>query len=132
MRIVPGYPPNIDAIREVFDLSDKKPVFAYGHLLYNPHDLPLESHIMAHEEVHERQQVAYGGVETWWRRYLTDTAFRLAQEVEAYREQYRFVKGIIKDRNRVANFLHLIATDLSSPMYGGMTTYRKAHRLITQ
>lgn len=132
MRIVPGYPPNIESIRAAFDLTGKKPVFAYGHLLYNPHDLPIEDHLMAHEEVHERQQVAYGGISTWWFRYISDAAFRLEQEIEAYREQYRFVKRTIKDRNAVARFLHSIASDLSGPMYGNITSYADAAKEISR
>ena len=125
MKIVLDYPPNYAVVASTFDLSRVTPVFMYGEILYNPAGIPLESHIIAHEEVHERQQRTIGP-KAWWDRYLTDSQFRIDQEIEAYREQYRFVKNIIKDRNKVARFLHAIATDLSGPMYGSAISYQDA------
>ena len=107
-------------------------MFAYGHLLYTMFDGPIEDHLMAHEETHERQQVAYGGVEAWWNRYIKDPVFRLEQEIEAYREQYRFIKKTIKDRNAVARFLHSVAIDLAGPMYGNITSYAEASTAISK
>jgi hypothetical protein len=125
MNIVIGNPPNIEAIKAKFDLTGKDPVFAYGDTLYNPAGNRIEEHLMVHEETHERQQKEMG-VEAWWDKYLVDAEFRVLQELEAYGNQYRFVTQNFKDRNAVARFLHLIASDLSGAMYGNAIQYGEA------
>lgn len=46
---------------------------------------PPSPDVIAHEEIHFRQQDEYpGGVEAWWARYLEDAEFRLSMEVPAY------------------------------------------------
>lgn len=132
MKIVPGFPPNIEEIRRAFDIEGRQIVFAYGNFLYNPTGLIIPDHLMAHEETHERQQVALGSIDAWWRRYLHEPAFRLEQEIEAYREQYRYVKRNVKDRNAVARFLHAIAIDLAGPIYGNITSYAEASSAISK
>lgn len=129
MKIIQDWPPNIEKIKRVFDLSDTKPVFCWGNIIYNPHNLPLEMHIIVHEEVHEKQQEKIG-VKKWWDKYLEDKDFRLSQEIPAYQAQYQFVMGIVKDRNKLARFLHLIASDLSGKLYGNMVQYNEAVQKI--
>ena len=68
--------------------------------------------------------------EMWWDQYLNDKDFRLQQEIEAYRVQYRVVKGMIKDRNTVARMLFDMASNLSSPLYGSMIPHIEALKVI--
>lgn len=126
MRIVKGYPPIIDRIKESFTIRETT-VFTWGDTVFIPSGNPLTDHVEKHEEVHEKQQA--GDPAKWWDRYLADPGFRFDQELAAYRVQYKFfMKG--KDRNKVFMFLHKIAGDLSGGMYGNMVTYEKAKQLI--
>lgn len=129
MKIVKDYPPNIEQIKKVLEPA-KGALFTYGDTLYcptNPEliDIPL----MAHEETHSRQQEVMG-VDKWWGKYLEDVDFRLSQEIEAYKVQYREAKKFIKDRNVLSDFLRNLASALSSPMYGGVVGVSEAMRLI--
>jgi hypothetical protein len=66
-------------------------VFTYGDTIHFFKG-NLDPDLIAHESVHIKQHAAYpGGPAAWWRRYLDDGEFRLAQELEAYRAQYQFV-----------------------------------------
>lgn len=131
MKISHDYPPNIEAIRKVFDIKDRNDiVFTYGDTIHNPSKGKLTDSLIAHELVHTGQQALEP--DKWWEKYLEDPAFRLSQEVEAYQEQYRFFISRYKDRNRRAVFLYKIASDLSGKMYGNMIEYRKAVELITK
>ena len=131
MRIIDEWPPNIYAIQKAFSLEGKKPVFAYGDVIYNPYALIIPGHLMAHEEVHGKQQGAFdGGADAWWALYIQDKDFRLSQELEAYRMQYNCFKKTNNDRNEVARFLHYIICDISGSMYGNMIGYQEAFDLI--
>lgn len=133
MNVINDYPPNIGEIKKAFDLTGKRPIFTYGNTIYNPHNCSLETHLHVHEEVHMKQQKEMGmflGVRRWWTKYLNDPEFRLSQEIEAYRAQYQYVKKVVKDRNKVAKFLSLIASDLASPMYGNLLNTQEAIKLI--
>lgn len=86
--------------------------------------------LIVHEETHRDQQMSYLTPGEWWEKYLEDPEFRLSQEVEAYRNQYReFIKKC-HDRNKIFLFVHRIAGDLSSSLYGNMIDYQKAIKLI--
>lgn len=130
MEIVKAYPPNIREIEEVFDLTGKKPVFTYGKVLFNPHDCEVDQFLMAHEMTHTIQQDLIGGPIEWWKQYLSDKEFRLNQEIEAYHAQFTLLKKLRRDRNRISWYLHQIARDLSSPMYGNMCTLQEALKYI--
>jgi len=99
-------------------------VFTYNKALYNPSDGIISDDLLVHEMVHVRQQG--NDSESWWHKYLNDQTFRLSQELEAYEAQYAFYKQRVKDRNAQARFLHKIALDLSSAVYGNMITYTDA------
>jgi len=125
--IVELYPPNYEIIRMLFKLTDEN-VFAYYPHIYNPHKLNLDPSIIVHEETHLEQQK--NGVEQWWQRYIADSAFRFAVELEAYQAQYKFLKKKIKDRNKLAKFLNIIANDFASPAYGSICTWQEASEAI--
>ena len=88
-------------------------------------------HLLAHEEIHEKQQEEYG-VQKWWDRYLIDKDFRLSQELEAYRAQYEFFTRSNKDRNIQYRFLVALAVDLASEMYGDIIKVYDAIERIKQ
>jgi hypothetical protein len=127
-EVINEYPPNIEEIRKVFDMGDRDIVFTYGVTLYNPKGNSIPHHLMVHEKVHQRQQLAMG-VEEWWRKYLADEEFRLSQEIEAYREQYKFVKERVPGKI-AKDFLTSITLDCCSGMYGNMVEYGKAETMI--
>lgn len=113
-------PPMWDEVAAAFELAGHTPVFAYGDALYNPYNVPLPQDLLVHEAVHMGQQDhTRVGAGLWWKRYILDSDFRVAQEVEAFGAQYRWACGnVSKDRNKRARWLNLMATSLSGPMYG--------------
>lgn len=127
MRIVRGYPPNIDEIRARLKPRPRT-IFAYGDVIYAPGGGVLPPDLLAHEHVHSDQQARIGGPEKWWRRYLDDPSFRLEQEVEAYRAQYAAASVLPRAERR--RLLSLICRDLASPMYGRIVTSDRARVLI--
>src|SRR3990167_5584225 len=90
MRIVKGYPPNYSEIQRYLN-PPKDAVFAYGETLYNPSGKEIPQDVMVHEEVHARQMQGWLP-DSWWMKYLLDSAFRQEAEVAAFFAQYRFVK----------------------------------------
>jgi len=121
------YPPNFNKIQQVFSsyvFDDMPIIFAYWPDIYNPKAIVIPRDILVHEEVHlERQNK---NPEEWWNRYLTKINFRLEEELAAYREQYKFAKTIINDRNKLAKGLMRAAHCLASPMYGNIINIQDA------
>lgn len=134
MKILNGYPPIYDKADAVFKLRGNEnrfqPVFAYGDIIYNPHGNDLDKHIIAHEKVHGRQQEISFGPAWWWDQYLKSPGFRLSQEIPAYRAQYASFCADVKDREARHKYLHWIAKDLGSEMYGGIISIAEAKRQI--
>lgn len=131
MKIEYGkYPPNYDEIAKAFHIKDTPNiVFTYGYQLFVPNkDSVIDKHLLEHEQTHALQQ-AEMGVEEWWKKYLADPGFRITQEVEAYRNQWRSMWTLpIKAR---AGYLTHICEGLSGAMYGNMVTPEEALHLIT-
>ncbi len=128
MKQVTGYPPNIEEIRQVFPLKPGT-IFAWGDTIFNPSGDKLPSWLIAHEQVHQRQQD--GDPETWWARYLIDPKWRFEQELEAHRAEYNmFSLSVLGNRNKKRAFLKSLARRLSSPMYGNIRTYQQCRVLI--
>lgn len=128
MQIKKEYPPNINDITAKFPLT-LDVVFTYGDTIYSPAGTELPKHLIVHESIHSKQQLAMG-VEAWWKKYIEDESFRLEQELEAYAAQY---KQFCKDKKVVTRqyyFLDLIAKDLSSALYGNLVDYNTAKNLI--
>ena len=133
------FPPNYKELCEAFDIKDSKTtVFTWGDTLYNPFNIPISQDLLVHEMVHSQQQrrliqdfeTDQKGARLWYKRYINDPAFRLDQELEAYRNQYHFVVGKVKDRNKVAKVLYQIAQALSSEMYGNIIGHTEAMKQI--
>ena len=121
-------PPNWKKIKAFFKLHYGV-VFAYFPDIYNPDGVPVSYPLEAHENVHLRQQEAFG-VEKWWDMYCLNPDFRLSQEVLAHQEQFREAKRFIKDRNKLFRYLDGMARELSSELYGNIITPSEAMRAI--
>jgi hypothetical protein len=127
VKIEQGFPPNILEIKNKFPITVNT-VYAYGETLYNPSGQEIPQDLMVHEETHQRQQQVLG-VEQWWGMYLTQDGFRLRQEVEAYGEQYKFLKTVLNRKGRLG-ILQRLAQTLSSPLYGNIINKKEAQELI--
>jgi hypothetical protein len=135
ISIVNDWPPNIRSIRAVLPVSERN-IFAYGGIIYNPGGGGLSPELVAHEAVHFEQQrklnrwYRRNGAEVWWRRFLRDPEFRLEQELEAHRAEYREFCRLHSDRNERQRALRVIAGKLAKPMYGGIITVSEAIKAI--
>lgn len=113
LKVIKGYPPNIENLRLVFPITEKQ-LFPYGDKLYDPTDGEIPPDIMFHEQVHSEQQG--NNPEAWWHQYMMDRDFRLSQEVEAYHKQYQFVKTVYNNKE-VKECLDELSDNLSSDLY---------------
>ena len=123
MKIKEEYPPNYEDIKRVLKVEGIKMIYTYGDTIYNPDKCIVTPDLYVHEGVHERQQG--DNPAQWWEKYLSDASFRLEQEIQAYGEQYLFVKRNfpvrIYDESRTK-----IALALSGAEYGNMIPFWKA------
>lgn len=128
-----GFPPNIEDIRARFGELPASAYFCYDNVIYignNSMPTPFPPDLLAHEGCHVKQQETVGGAKRWWKRYLTDDHFLLEVEIEAYKEQYRFMAKYIKDRNERFRYATRLATALASPQYGSLISQSEALRCI--
>ena len=138
MITLPKYPPNYKEIEKAFPSikGQKGVVFTFGGIIFNPSDSYIDEPLALHESMHSLQQDAMGkgatGPKRWWKKYINDPEFRLNQELQAYRVQYKRFCELQKDRNRRAWLLNRIATDLSSEQYGSVISKDEAIRLIRE
>jgi hypothetical protein len=102
-------------------------IFVFEDTIYTNNPIPYD--IMFHERIHLAQQKKHGA-KNWINNYIKDKQFRLAQEVEAYREQLKFVLKETKDRQEYAHILTESATNLSSPLYGSLISYPEAIKIL--
>lgn len=131
MKIVIGYPPNIEDIKKRFDIAGRSLLITFGDTLYNPDDAYIPDHKLVHEERHSLQHLSYpGGAEAYIKRYFEDKSFRRQSEAEAYGDQYAFFCDHVKDRNQRAKFLHTLIKDFMSPIYDLGISYSEAEDLI--
>jgi len=115
--------PLLERYKELFEINQYT-IFAYDKVIYCDYELP--EHLQIHERRHLIRQQKMG-VGEWVEKYLTDTRFRLNEEVISYREQLESVK------NRSARHrLRLqCANDLASPLYGNIVTLQEAIKLLS-
>ncbi len=106
-------------------IVDDDIIMVWGDTVYKSKHIDFPNHLVAHEQVHIKQQKGsklYGLI--WLIGYIFSNTFRLNKELEAYRIQYR-ISGDPK-------VLHKIATDLSSDIYGNLVSFDEAVKLIKQ
>lgn len=100
-------------------------IITYGDTIYCKSKLTPD--LMVHESTHVRQQTEMGK-DTWWEKYFTDDKFRLEQEVEAYQNQWNYIKENYNRHSRKTLYKHII--DSMVKMYGNMCTEEEAINLI--
>src|ERR1035437_793205 len=103
MKVVIGYPPNIEDIKKHFDVEGKQIVITFGDTLYNPLNGPISDDLMVHEERHSAQHLAYpGGPSAFVKHFFEDREFRKQSEAEAYGDQYAFICESVTDGHKQA------------------------------
>lgn len=126
MKISNEFPPNYIELFDAFG-EDTNAIYCYGDTIYNPHGKTITPDIEIHEQVHSKQQG--DNPKLWYYNYITSGDFRLAQEIEAYGEQYKFVKPHLNAKLREWAKDNM-AKALSSKSYGNIISYRKAEQAI--
>jgi hypothetical protein len=118
-RVIVDYPPNYDAINARFNVHKLRGViYSFGPVIYNPSGAPIGPEFLVHEAVHGRRQgSSEAGIAEWWKRYLDDPKFRLAEEIPAHIAEYRWLleSGNREQRRAAAS---AVAARLSAPLYG--------------
>jgi len=104
---------------------NKNVVFTYGNTIHARCYIPPD--LLVHEQTHSVQQERMGK-DAWWKAYLLSPAFRIKQEVEAYRNQYKYLKT--NDREHNFKVLSRLASDLSGGTYGSVMTLQEAIKKI--
>lgn len=136
------YPPNYDLIKAALN-PEAHAIFCYGKKIYNPSARELDPSIEHHESIHCKQQGT--DIDGWYFKYLTDPAFRLSQELEAYGEQYKYTKRslealndameggkklVIGKTDLLSYALDSMAYALSGVSYGGLISFAEARSKI--
>lgn len=132
MNIVHAWPPNIEEIDAAFNVKGQRGVvFTYGGTIFVPGGETLSLALRAHEAAHsERQTTDVKQIESWWRKYIKDPEFRLAEEIPAHRAEYREYARLHRDRNMRSEMLRKIAQRLASPLYGNLVKFREAKAFV--
>lgn len=131
MKQSKAYPPNYKELTDVLgDVSEFKPVFAYGDTIFNPFNREITPDVEYHEQVHSNQQANFTSPEIWYIKYLNDAEFRLAQEIEAYGGQYAFGKERVSQNRLLDAFLDSLAFELSGKAYGSLISFGEARSKI--
>lgn len=128
-RIVCERPPIFDEARAKFGARVERAIFSWGGIIYNPARIAVTPALLRHEAVHgERQEPDIAG---WWKRYLDDAEFRLAEEIPAHQAEYRHLAehGNRNERRAAAK---LVASRLASPLYGRLITAPLAEALLKE
>lgn len=130
MRVAPEFPPNYPEIVAAFPgIRGRKPIFAWGDVIYNPHRVIVPPQLVAHEMVHaERQGVSPA---LWWQRYIADPRFRLMEELLAHVAEYGACLELGNRHTRRAA-LKAIAEKMASPLYGSLISVRDAMIAIAE
>ena len=128
MKIVFDYPPIFDEIDSRFRVRGKRIIYAWGDKIYNPMRIQIPNQLMAHEEVHGERQG--NDIEGWWRRYIDDDKFRLAEEIPAHQAEYQVMLHNAVNRAQRRRVLIVVAKRLASPIYGRMISEGNAKKLI--
>lgn len=135
ITVVHERPPNFDAIAAAFPfVKDRKGVlFTYWPAVYNPDRVHISPWLAEHEATHVEQQRAIGAP-AWWERYLVDKAFRLEEEAAAMVAEYLAFCASTPAPNRArrAEFIDVLASKLSSLVYGYMIRKKDAKRMFKQ
>lgn len=142
MKIIKAYPPNFSPLKKAFPFIVGRPgiLYAWGDRIYNPSGVKVQPWLLAHEEVHGRQQTSgpYNevldvlDVLEWWDSYINLPAFRLKQEIEAHRVEWKAYLSTFPENSPFdpCPYLERMAERLSSPLYGNMISKAEAKHEI--
>lgn len=128
MKVIKAYPPNFSVLAKRFPIKGKPGIlYAWGDTLYNPSGVKVTPWIMSHEEVHGGRQKR-SGLDAWWDNYMKIPGYRLYEELLAHQAEWQ---AFLRYSNEPSSpYLDLIATRLSSPLYGSMVAYEDARLAI--
>lgn len=132
MRVIRDRPPLFDEIDAKFKVRGLPVLFAWGSIIYVPSgSLEVFPHLMAHEEVHGgRQGNSEGAILAWWRLYLDDPKFRLAEEILAHRAEYEHLLRNGGGRQQRRRHLAVTAARLAAPLYGRLISVAEAKKAL--
>jgi len=130
MKVLNCFPPLYAEINKAFNVRGKPIIFSWGDRIYNPGRIKIPPELMVHEGVHGQRQG--DDPETWWRDYIRNPEFRLAEEIPAHCAEFAAYCTRLSDRTAQERALHRIADRLSSPLYGSMIAYDEARFEITK
>lgn len=106
---------------------DSTVAVAFGRFVYANCEIPEDYQV--HESTHLRQHCySYFVAVFWWILYLFSKRFRYSQELEAFREQYKWV--IVNQPFWRHKKLDEYAHQLSSALYGKMVSFEQAREEI--
>jgi hypothetical protein len=122
VRLVHDWPPLYDDIAAAVGIPPLSAVFTFGDTCYTLADIEeLSPDLEVHEAMHTAQQEDLGGWVQWWHMWCKSKSFRLAEELAAYRAQYRAYPKGLKEYARVL-----------ASMYGLDINEAQARRMISQ
>lgn len=130
------WPPNIEQIKfhmgsqfvdAISDFSKSVPVFTYCPHIYVPTGHVLPAEYLVHEKIHLKQQEKMTP-DAWWNKWLTDTNFRILEEVEAYAHQLHYFRGA--PSRWFTKMRSQLAVHLASPSYGSCIEFGVAESRI--
>jgi hypothetical protein len=140
MRIIRDRPPMYEEIDRVFKLRGQSVLFSWGDRIYVPSgSIDIHPALIAHEAAHGARQLAYLSAETmdnelrivkWWCRYLVDVPFRREEEVIGHSAEFRYLCEHAGGRNQRRRHLSIVATKLSSPLYGPVMNKATARKVL--
>lgn len=115
-----------------FPHADMSVVFiVFGERCYGPAGVECPPDIRIHEITHSaRMGTKWTGILSWHLKYRFSRAFRLQEEVEAFREQYMFGAKIMKTFRLNVQYANELADNLCSPTYGLRIHKAKALSLL--
>lgn len=128
IKIVNSYPPNFDLIKTMMPHANETHTYCYGDTIYVPDGHTVPPDIVFHESIHTKQQGK--DPDAWWHRFVTDPDFRLEQEIQAYGEQYKWVREHVMGARFQKWVLENMAKALSGHAYGDLISYAKAESAI--
>lgn len=135
MRVVRDVPPIFDEIDAAFQVRGRPILYAWGDVIYNPAGIAIPVELVAHEAVHGERQRA--DVRGWWRRYIEEPEFRLAEELPAHVAEFKALCASqsakwVSHRNMRRTYAAHVGKRLAAPLYGGLIKADAAKKIILE
>lgn len=123
-------PPIYEALKQKFGADwDKGLLIAWDGKIHSKE--PAQAQKILHESVHLREQSRLGN-EAWWRLYLENEDFRFQQELMAYREEARFIRENVDNREAAFKMIREAVHSFCSDLYGFKLDYQEGWKLINE